>query len=687
MRSRKIIRSFGPSITTGNIRVSGAGMRSGNQGLLAFAYEKAGLGNAPTPGTRPRSEVLESIADIVGRYASASSQNRLGVNDTVPLAVGNRQEELRVGRDSSTVLKEAYTRYQTYGLIRAVVLMMVDFSMTGFRLSVDESKDKSDADLKKYKQWTRLVGINSVLQSVFRDYWAVANCFLVPHYGKMKDLENLHLRKVPQNRLLKGEASDSEEPYFAQAAIWREFAKGVIPIAYEILPPSKMEISGPHFAPIYAVDIGQTSANALDKMKSADFKQLVGYQPVLAGKREQGSSMVVLPSGSVEHIGFDKQPYERIGIPFWWQSSFSVLRKEELMNADQIMARSGLQYLVTVTVGNDDFPANDEDIEAVAGLFLASGSAHTVFWNHTLNVQIHQPQLQLFGQEKYDPVNNAILEEMGIPVVLTGGPTPGNFSVARINVKPVIQRITAAQESITREFLQPQLEIVQEALGISSSAEIVWDPNPLDEIERLHNVLQAYYDRGLLTAKQATGFMKASGLTSESWEAFLNQMEDQNKLMDSGKLRGPQSPYNSPNVDPNSPNSRPSGDATPKSIPDRKQRSDPDDGGGAEPAAPKSQADLDPFTSALIESTEIDELGESEEDYMYDEAPAKLDRCVKRVRAELMTKWKKKNPGKTASEKTKKNITSRAWAICNSTVSASASEECCEKDEDERPVS
>lgn len=48
--------------------------------------------------------------------------------------------------------------------------------------------------------------------------------------------------------------------------------------------------------------------------------------------------------------------------------------------------------------------------------------------------------------------------------------------------------------------------------------------------------------------------------------------------------------------------------------------------------------------------------------------PAKLDRCVRQVRAQLTSKWKKRNKGKTPSEKVQKKITSSAWAICRETL-------------------
>jgi hypothetical protein len=56
------------------------------------------------------------------------------------------------------------------------------------------------------------------------------------------------------------------------------------------------------------------------------------------------------------------------------------------------MVEGMVNQLVTVTIGNDEYPAGDEDLEAIAELFNTPNKAYTIFWNHTLQVQFHKPE-------------------------------------------------------------------------------------------------------------------------------------------------------------------------------------------------------------------------------------------------------------------------------------------------------
>lgn len=533
---------------------------------LAVAYTHSSLkSEASADEIKQFGRDMSSLAHrIEGQTRSTAS-----LNDRV---VQNRTRELgtlNMNRNAAEMISKFYRAYHSYGVIRSTALMLRDFTATGFRIGVDESKDKDGSDYAKYQRWLKLVGMRSVVRALTRDYWGCANSIVVPHYAQMTRVNEQIRNEVSIDNMIR-EAK-------AGAEIIRKWAQGAIPIGYEFLPPSATDIVGPIYAPTFVVTIDALTLSALNKLEPDDLKALLKYQPVLSSFK-QGRNNVAIPCNEAYHLAFDKGPYERFGTPFWWQAYFHILRKDELMEADQVTARSGLQYLVTVTIGNDDYPATDQQILAVANLFLSAGQSHTIFWNHTLDVKIHQPELELFGKDKYEPLNNAVLEEMGIPVVITGGEAPGNFAVAKINIRPVIERVSVAKQEITDEFLQPELDYFRDAAKIRSKARVVWDPSHLEDSDKIANIMLNSLDRGAATVRQHVGLMNALDLTSESWEDFLAQKKIELDLMKKGILNAPGSPYNSSKD--GAPNSRPTDGVSPKSTENDGER-DLDGGGDA----------------------------------------------------------------------------------------------------------
>ena len=644
-------------------KVMGAGKSfSDGHSELVLALSHASLKEGSNEEARiSMGKTLEKTLNS-GTAATTMIENR----STIP--VGTRENELMINqRDANKALTEYYNRYRKYGLIRAAALLMGDFTMTGLRLVVDESQDKTGEDQKVLDAWIKMSGFMSVSNHVSRGVNGVGNAFVVSHYGKIKRETllrgGLSAEEVSQKRLLRADAMENRE--IAAYGVDPVYARNVVPIAYEILPPNKINVSGPSYNRVYEVDIGASLAEKLNEMGSKKRDLVSKFQPIMSRVPGKGESKIILDSRSVDHIKFiDSAPYERIGVPFWWQSSYGVIRKEELMEADQVMARSGLQYLVAVTIGNDEYVAGPEEIEAVAQLFMASGASHTVFWNHTLNVSIHQPTLEMFGEQKYAPIIASIMEEMGIPVVLTGGASPGNHAVARVNVKPVIQRINCMHKMLDEEWIMPQINRVAAALGIRGEIRPVWNPNPLDEIERLHNMVQSYLDRQVITRKSAVDFIRSTGLSTDTFDSFLTQMEKENDLIEQGILIPANSPYNSPKEggapvtgDPNPENPSDGGDDETRSNRDLEGSEEPGaSGSGTAGHMAIGFDDVD----ALIQNFDLSNLEndcpDSDEEDIFD--------LYEKACSGLVKAWKAKNPDKRMTKGVRRRISKAVKEMC-----------------------
>ncbi len=204
-----------------------------------------------------------------------------------------------------------------------------------------------------------------------------------------------------------------------------------------------------------------------------------------------------------------RQPYEQYGCVLMERAFSALYEKNKMRQMDMAIVNSNINQLIKVTVGNDDYPATPAQLAKLAAQFQNAGKSQTIFWNHTLSIELIQADLSALSNAKYDRVNEDIRNAFGISEILVGGgSSKTNFATGYLSLKAFLTNLIEARKDVER-WLKLQYKDVANALGLDSIPEPTFNPLSLtDEIAEKQMFMQLV-DRGIIsyqTAQSRLGF-------------------------------------------------------------------------------------------------------------------------------------------------------------------------------------
>lgn len=516
----------------------------------------------------------KSIASTGHKKSNANVLNRYlpNANDWVTRDYNSNYKPytyaLETPIDPHRKIELAIELYLHEPLVASVIDMMVDFSSSGF---VNECEDN---DIKQlFDRWAEEINLQELIEQIFFEYWRSGN---VSIYRSPK---NCKIGKQQKN-IRSGQIIKKEQYKF--------------PSGYTILNPMNVYIEGPlifNQERAYLA-VGNSSVNNLN----ADNMNYLSSVPELNKNIDPITGKIPLDPKFFSRITRKKQPYERYANPFLERIFEPVLFKQKLRLVDMSMVEGMVNQLVTVTIGNDEYPAGDEDLEAIAELFNTPNKAYTIFWNHTLEVQFHKPEgLETLSQDKYAQVNDDILAGLGMNrALLDGGGSKGQHSglsngwVATLSL---IERLDNTRYKVL-QWLRSEYRRIAEENGFDTYPNPVFNKMNLREDTYVSTVLLPMYDRGLLDEED---------VISETGHDYLSIVETKKRNEKNSKLfLPPEQPFQGGQTGPN--NGKPKDGAPQKPMKERTPVKEKDKGN-----TPKVKADY-----AMAYSTHIQEDYENE---------------------------------------------------------------------------
>lgn len=120
--------------------------------------------------------------------------------------------------------------------------------------------------------------------------------------------------------------------------------------------------------------------------------------------------------------------YSDYPTPFLVAALSSLQHKAYLKTMDKAIASRAIEMIRHVKIGDKDYPADDDDINAAKDILQQSSSSgervFNLFTNHTWVIDWVHPELEvLLSETKYSEANSDIFLAMGFPRVLTTGET------------------------------------------------------------------------------------------------------------------------------------------------------------------------------------------------------------------------------------------------------------------------
>lgn len=460
----------------------------------------------------------------------------------------------RLPADPHQKIKLAVDLYFKEPIIGSVIDMMVDFSSSGFTNECD------DLEIKKiYDKWCQEINIDELLEKIFLEYY---------RSGNVTVYRNKNNAKVKKKSKKNNIEMDITEYSF--------------PSSYTVLNPMNVYINGSLMFNDILVQL--KVANEMQYM----FNSLNGdspnnYLPDLPTdiwKDKEGNLFITLERELITRITRKKMDYERYASPFLERVFEPIMYKAKLRLMDMATIEGLVNQLVTVTVGDKDFPATDDDLTAIAELFQTPSKAYTVFWNHTLKVQFHKPEgLETLTADKYKAVNEDIMAGLGISRSLLdggGGGGGSNFSNSWVSILSLIERLENARVKV-KYWLESEYRRIAIENDLDTYPRVRFNKMNLREDTYIRDVLLAMYDRGLIDEEDILIE------TGRDYESVIDQKKRNKKNTE--LFLPPEQPFQGGNT--NSNDGRPSGKPG-KKMPDRK--STPEKNSGKPPKVRKATA-------------------------------------------------------------------------------------------------
>lgn len=335
----------------------------------------------------------------------------------------------------------------------------------------------------------------------------------------------------------------------AKKNIW---SKGYLPVAYTILNPLLVNIEGNLLFDKYSVKLTPPAElnEMLKKDKSKlteDEKELIKALPSdLKAAAEKGGEFQLDPR-LVGTVTYRKQPYERYARPRSARVFDSIEYKKTLRNADLSTLDGITNFILKVTIGNDEYPVvSQAELEAVAQLFNTPSKSFDVVWNHTLKIEkIVSPEIaSILGQGKYEQVNEDMTGGLGIPRAIIDGTGEVNAAEIGLMIKGLMEEINYARKQVTR-WVYREYQQIAEAMGFDRFPKIRWDEGVLKDTIMYMNTLAQLVDRRMLsyrTALEALGF---------DYPQEFRNMETELPLVESGIFGIIGSPWQQSKIQPN----------------------------------------------------------------------------------------------------------------------------------------
>lgn len=157
--------------------------------------------------------------------------------------------------------------------------------------------------------------------------------------------------------------------------------------------------------------------------------------------------------------------YEDYPMPFLVNALSALQHKAYLKTLDKSIANRAIEAIRLIKVGDKDFPADDDDIDAIKAQIQANSSTgeriFNLFGNHTITIEwIFPPLDALLNEAKYAEPNADIFLALGFPRILTTGETlrsnSSDSKIASLGPKATLEDL---RESIIKWLIELYREL------------------------------------------------------------------------------------------------------------------------------------------------------------------------------------------------------------------------------------
>lgn len=445
------------------------------------------------------------------------------------------------------IYQRALDFYKTKGAYGTIIDTFTNFASKGFKNDVD------DPDIKLfYDTWAREINFQQTVENIFFDLFRVGMVRTFKLVGKFDPkLKPENFKQVVQRRTNANQfnTNDSLKELMAYkdiAAAKKIWSKSYIPLQYTILNPTLIDIKGPlmfNQTDTYLKPEAFKEIKEMIKKRAKldpDQKKFLSSLPKELLDAIKKDKPVKLPPELIGKCDYRRQDYERFPTPRIMRAFDAMTYKEELLKADISTLDGITNYILKITIGNDEHPVTDQaQLETIARLFDTTSKSFDIVWNHTLAIErITFPEIsEILGQDKFRQVNDDLSMSFGVTRALIDGQLQGNQKAIEMATRAFAEEINYARRCVKR-WIEHEYEEVALAMGFDRYPQVRFDENTLKDEIMMMSIVQGMIDRRIISYE--TGIEKLGF----DFPTELANMKQEKKWVQDGILGLVGSPYN-----------------------------------------------------------------------------------------------------------------------------------------------
>ncbi|MCK5016002.1 MAG: hypothetical protein KAS32_02930 [Candidatus Peribacteraceae bacterium] len=448
--------------------------------------------------------------------------------------------------------KRAMEYYKSQDVYGSSIDLMTNFASKGLRNDIDDPNIRNF-----YDNWVVDTGFDVIVDQIFFEFFRsgfVRTYKIVSKYepkiNYVSPIPGQKIKKVNEDvasdfmKQHKERAARLEEDRAAKKYRW---SKDSLPIKYTILNPTQIEVEKSSL--LMDQQIIMLKAEALKGVKElleTSSSDLTDYQKIILKGLPSEFKKAAIDGADLQlnpylvgAVDYRRQPYEPYPFPRGIRAFESMEYKRVLREADYSTLDGITNFVLAITIGNDEFPIKgQEQLEAVSELFNTPSKAFNVVWDHTLKIQRIEPSDvgDILGQKKYEQVNDDITGAFGVIRALIDGVGSPSKPAADLAIKALREEIYYARKQVSR-WIYAEYRDVAEAMGFDRYPRVRFDNMVLKDEILMMNVIQGMIDRRIIsyrTGHEMLGF---------DFETMLAEMEFESPLVQDGTLGVLGSPY------------------------------------------------------------------------------------------------------------------------------------------------
>jgi|TARA_R110000824_G_scaffold69315_1_gene178717 hypothetical protein len=383
-------------------------------------------------------------------------------------------------RDTILLCQKAYANV---AIFRNAVDIMSEFTNADIYL-----KDGSKKSREFFSEWFKRIGLDTLKDQYFREYYRSGNIFLYRIEGKFESIDFIQLINQMSNN--------------------PEIASNNIPLRYVLLNPYDIVAQratafsdGSYEKLLSEYEIARLR-NPQNEIDEAVLDGLPDDAKTKIKNNEynQDGINIKLDPGKLFAAFYKKQDYEPFAIPFGFPVLQDINAKLELKKMDQSITRTVENVILLITMGAepDKGGINAKNIVAMQNLFGNESVGRVLISDYTTKADFVIPDLKkVLGPEKYTTLNEDIRQ--GLQNIVVG---EEKFSSTQVKAEIFLDRLKEARQSFIVNFLQKEIKQVADNLGFRTYPTACFKDIDMRDETQLMRVTTRLMELGILTPAQ-----------------------------------------------------------------------------------------------------------------------------------------------------------------------------------------